>query len=118
MNTANVTNKFLTLSQIDRDELKRCRELIEAACRYVDSHKRIQSPDCEQTSRLELLSAAYANKLWSISCESEVKNISAGDFSLSVGDGQLKRADRLWRELASASTDIFDSGERVFGVIK
>lgn len=115
MNIENVTNRFATLTGIDSEELSKWGTLIEDACEYVLSRCTVESPDSAQTRRLELLSAAYALKLYGMCGNEDLTQFVAGDVRLTLSADRREQADRLWDELVSRNADLIGEGGFLFG---
>ena len=115
MNIARVTDRFAVLAELNSSELVRWRPLIEDVCRWVEAHCTVQTPDSEQTKRLELLSAAYALRLFSMSGGRQLSQFVAGDVRLTSPADAAKKAEQLWRELAAGNTDLIQTGGFIFG---
>lgn len=115
MNITNVMDRFAVLADIDSAELLRWRSLAEDACRYVQAHCKVKNPDSSQTARLEMLSAAYALKLYSMCGDNQLTQFVAGDVRLTSSADRQQRAEQLWRELAENSADLIHTGGFLFG---
>ena len=75
----------------------------------------IGQPDSGQTARLEMLSAVYAFRLYGLLGENQLTQFVAGDVRLTSSADGLKRAERLWKELAKSSADLIRTDEFIFG---
>ena len=115
MNIANVTNRFAVLADIDSSGISRWATLVEDACRFVQSLCRVENPNSEQTERLEMLSAAYALRLYMMCGDSGLTHFVAGDVKLTSSADRRKNAMRLWQELAQQNADLIRGGGFVFG---
>lgn len=114
MNIAGVTDRFAVLADVDSSELSRWSPLVEEACRLVQSRCRVREPDSEQTGRLELLSAAYAFRLYAMG-GGQLSQFVAGDVRLTLPADAADRAERLWRELEANNADLIEGGGFIFG---
>lgn len=115
MNIENVTNRFMTLTGIDSDEMSKWGTLIEDACEYIQSRCTVENPDSAQTRRLEMLSAAYAVRLYGMCGNDDLTQFVAGDVRLTLSADRREQADRLWDELVSQNADLIGTGGFLFG---
>ena len=115
MNIARVTDRFAVLAELNSSELVRWRPLIEDACRWVEAHCTVQTPDSEQTKRLELLSAAYALRLFSMSGGRQLSQFVAGDVRLTSSADNAGGAWQLWKEMAKSNADLIRGDDFIFG---
>ncbi len=115
MNIANVTAKFAAFSGVDGDELFRQSALIDSAVNYIERRAKTENPTSEQTDRLELLSAAYAYKLYDFCNDADITSFTAGDVSISSPGGGKGGGEKLWQEMLRANADLISGDEFIFG---
>lgn len=117
MNIANVTERFALLSGVENKELGKWRTLIDDACAFVEEHAIVTDPDKKQTRRMELLSAAYAFRLYEMCSEDKITSFTAGDVKITSSAAGKSKSERIWNELCSQSGDIINTTEFIFGRI-
>ncbi|MEE0913791.1 MAG: hypothetical protein U0L76_04300 [Ruminococcus sp.] len=117
MNIANVTSRFSMLSGLSNSEIYKWRTLIEDACAYVETHLVKDDPDESDTKRIEMLSAVYALKLYSLCNDDNITSFTAGDVHITSPDSSKSRADRLWLEYSQKCADLIGTENFLFGVI-
>lgn len=105
------------LSGITNSEIYKWRALIEDACVYIETHlikKEINESDMK---RIEMLSAVYAMKLYSLCNDDNITSFTAGDVRITSPDNGKSKADRLWVEYSRQCADLIGTDEFLFGVI-
>lgn len=115
MNVANVCDRFAVLADVDSEELQRRRVLIEDACDYVLSRCIKEAPCESDMRRLELLSAAYALKLYAMCGDNQLREFVAGDVRLASSADGRQQAESLWRELVQSNSDLINAEGFLFG---
>ena len=101
-------------SGADGDELFELSPLIDSAVSYIERHAKTESPTEEQTERLELLSAAYAYKLYELRNAAGVTSFTAGDVKLTSPKGG-NGGEKLWLEMLRANSDLVSGDDFIFG---
>lgn len=114
MNIANVTSRFALISGLSDDEVYKHRALIDEACEYVSSLVVKSEFDKSDEKRLEMLSAAYALRLYCLCNNDNITSFVAGDVHITSPDGGDK-AERLWQEYYRLCEDIVESRDFLFG---
>lgn len=114
MNIANVTARFAAFSGVDGDELLELSPLIDSAVSYIEQHSKTENPTESQTQRLELLSAAYAYKLYDMRSGADITSFTAGDVKITSPKGS-NGGEKLWREMLRANSDLVSGDEFIFG---
>lgn len=119
MNIANVTSRFALLTGLDNSEIYKWKTLIDDACSYVGSLIKKKNPDSDEKSRIEMLCAVYAFRLYSLCNDDErITSFTAGDVEItSSAANSILRAERLWQEYAQKSEDLIgaDNSGFLFG---
>lgn len=105
------------LSGVENKELSKWRTLIDDACAFVEEHAVVDNPDKMQTRRMELLSAAYAFRLYEMCSDDNVTSFTAGDVKITSSAAGRGRSEKIWNELCSQSGDIINTDGFVFGRI-
>ena len=100
---------------MDEAQCLRLRPMLEDACAFVFSHRKIDDPSEEQERRLELLAAVYALKTYYSCAEQSVSSFTAGDVKFTSSAEADGRWEKLWRQLCGENRDIIDSGNFIFG---
>lgn len=114
MNIANVTAKFAVFSGVNSDELFDLGPLIDSAVSYIERHAKTDNPTDGQTERLELLSAAYAYKLYDMRNGADITSFTAGDVKITSPKGG-NGGEKLWLEMLRANSDLVSGDEFIFG---
>lgn len=117
MNIANVTSRFARLSGLENSEIYSWKSIIDDACSYVQSIVIKDELKDADKSRLEMLCAIYAYRLYSLCNDEGIASFSAGDVQItSSADGKSK-ADRLWREYSEQCSDLIQDNNFLFGAV-
>lgn len=114
LNIANVMERFVILSGIDKSECAHWQTVVDDACDYIEAHSLIKEPNHSQMKRLEMLSAAYAYRLYCRCNDNNITSFTAGEVKI-ISRGGNNRAETLWKELAAKSKDLIENEEFLFG---
>lgn len=114
LNIANVTSRFALISGLDGDEVYRHKDLIGEACEYVGSIVVKKELEKSDEKRLEMLSAAYALRLYCLCNNDNITSFVAGDVHITSPDGGGK-AEKLWQEYYKMCEDLVGSRDFLFG---
>lgn len=115
MNIANVTSRFALLSGLDNSEIYKWRTLIEDACDYVKAITVKDNLDESETRKLEMLSAVYALKLYSLCNDENITSFTAGDVQITSPKSCENKVERLWKEYSEKYSELIDTKEFLFG---
>lgn len=115
MNIANVTDRFALVSGIDKGEIYKWRALIDDACNYVTSIVIKNNLDKNDKTRIEMLCAIYAFKLYSLCADENFTSFSAGDVHFTSPAESVSKADKLWNEYCLKSSDLINCKGFLFG---
>lgn len=105
------------LSGVENKDLGKWRTLIDDACGFIEGHTVVSDPDDKQIRRMELLSAAYAFKLYEMFSDDKVTSFTAGDVKITSSAEGKSRSEKIWSELCSQSSDLIDTTDFIFGRI-
>lgn len=115
MNIANVTKRFMLISGADSQEAYRWRDLIDDACKYVASITIKDDINSADVSRLEMLCAVYAFRLYTLCNDNEITSFSVGDVRVASPRNAKLRGEELWEKYKHISSDLIDTDSFLFG---
>lgn len=115
MNIANVTERFGLLTGLNNNEIFKWRTLIEDACNYINSVVIKREPDETDKSRIDMLCAIYAFKLYSLCADENITSFTAGDVRVTSPAENGSKAEKLWKEYCEKSGDLINTKGFLFG---
>lgn len=115
MNTGSVIEKFELLSGVESNESLKWRSVIDDACAYVCSKITTKQLNANDERRLELLSAAYAYRLYAMCGKSEAVSFKAGDVSVTSSADEAEKAEKLWQDQLAKCSDLVRKEGFLFG---
>ena len=115
MNIANVTSRFALLAGLDNKEIYKWKTLIDDACKYVASIVTKEELTEDEAEKIEMLSACYALKLYSLCNDENITSFTAGDVHITSPDNSESKGDRLWREYLRICKNLIDTDGFLFG---
>jgi hypothetical protein len=115
LNIANVTSRFALLAGLDNSEIYKWKDIVDDACRYVESLVIKENPDSSDTVRIETLCAVYALRLYCLCNDENIASFTAGDVQITSSADKQSKAQRLWNEYLQQSEDLVGRQDFLFG---
>lgn len=115
MNIANITSRFALLCGIDKEEAYKWRALIDDAIAYVQSILVKDNLSKSDKSRVEVLCAVYAHKLYRLCNDESISSFAVGDVRVTSPQVPDTSAENLWREYAQKAQDLIRDEKFLFG---